>query len=191
MVKKICISLLILAVVISVLAFMPKEEKRVIYEGENLRVSLPGNAESEESSNGIKVTFDNIDMRISVMDVLDYSNSEVRAALPTEKLNLESGAFNANYANYAFVLELVNYILSGSPENYTPVGLSKTNIAQNNALAYSTQFTSENGEKCGYWFETVQNAKCYIIVIYINDDYSHIFDYDEEVNTIVGSLEFL
>ncbi len=191
MVKKLCVVGLAALVFISVFILMPKKEETREYESASgFKVSLPQNAEITEEENGLKAVWRKLDLRISVMYVLDYSDDDVRAALPTEQLNLESGAFNANYGNYAFVTRLVSYLLEGSEENYSAAGISKTQIGKNNALAYYTQFTSEDGGKCGYLYETVQSARCYIIVVYINDSYSNIFDYDEEVKAIAESLEF-
>ena len=191
MVKKICVVGLAALVVISVFVFIPAKEEKRTYESEiGIKINLPQDAEISENETSLKAVYGKLDVRISVMDVLDHSNDDVRAAVPTEKLNLESGAFNANYGNYAFVTQLVGYLLEGTDENYSAVGINKTQIGKNGALAYSTQFTSENGEKCGYFYETVQSAKCYIIVVYINDSYGNIFDYDEEVKDMVESIEF-
>ncbi len=175
----------------AILAFLPKEDDKFIYKSSlGFSFEAQSSAEITELDGGLSVEDGNVLIKISVSDAYDDASEECREHLEREKLNLESGAYNSNYFNYAYVTKLFGYLLGGSQNEYVAVGITKTTLGKNDAMAYYSQFCSEDESKCGYIFETVQKAKCYIIVVYINDEFENIFNYNEAVRGFVEGIEF-
>ncbi len=144
----------------------------------------------EETDNYISITDkdDKINMIITVTDIYESISDEYKDILDIPKLNIQSGAFDSTYNNYVYVGSLFNYLIEGNAYELSPLWVDKTKFGTEDYFAYYAPLKGK--DNCGYIYETVQNAKLYVICIYINDTYDVILDYSEDVNTLLDGLTF-
>ena len=121
-------------------------------------------------------------------DVSDEVDETYTEMLETAQLDIQCGVFDATYNNYVYVSNLFTYLLEGNGYGLAPTWMDKTTFGTDDYFAYYSALEGENN--CGYIYETLQNGKLYIICIYIDDYYDAIFDYSEEVDSILCGITF-
>lgn len=155
-----------------------------------ISISYHKDSTIEETDNYISITDNDgkIEMIITVTDIYDSVSNEYKDMLDIPKLNIQSGAFDSTYNNYVYVGSLFNYLIEGNSYELSPLWVDKTKFGTEDYFAYYAPL--KGNDNCGYIYETVQNAKLYVICIYIDDTYDAILDYSEDVNMLLDKVTF-
>lgn len=130
----------------------------------------------------------NRDIRIVILswDASDMIGEDYASSNPVDDLSLLSGAFDTNYNNPVYDRELFGYILSGSPNTYTPVSIGYTSFSD---MTFVTgDFTSDTAKACGSLYLTIEHNTCYMICIYINDSYENMSMHDRDISAFKRSF---
>lgn len=164
----------VLVLLLSICFFGCHSTQEYTSDNKDISLLLDKNYNIEENENYILAESkkDKIKIIITSTDIYDDIDSEYKELLKTSQLDIQSGAFDANYNNYVYVGNLFAYLLDGNADGITPTWVDKTTIGKENYLAYYSALSGK--DKCGYIYETLQNAKLYIICIYIDDTYAFI-----------------
>ena len=140
-----------------------------------------------ETSTGVTVELsDYVTVAVFSNDVSQSVDPYYQTILTEEELDLRSGAFESNYNNTLFISQLIDYLFAGSEKAYSVYGVRESTFNQYDT--WCADIVSNDEQISGQIYICVENARSYIIVIYIYDDYDNRFAYDTIIDEFTDSF---
>lgn len=149
---------------------------------------LPQKENVTENNDGITAALsDKVTVAVFSNSVLEYADSYYLSFLKKNQLNLHSGAFEASYNNTLYISKLMEYLFSDSTKGYSVYGIHQ--IPFNKYDSWCASILSEQDDVNGSIYICVENARSYVICIYIKDSYENRHKYDQIINRFIESFQ--
>ena len=177
-------------ILLLILTFGCSKKINLSNDDKGISLQYNDNYVADETDNYIKLKSEKnkLEIIITLTDIYEDIDADYKNTLDISKLDIQCGAFDTTYNNYDYAGNLFAYLLDGNSDSLLPVWCDKTTIGTEDCFAYYSALEGPNN--CGYIYETVQNGKLYIIMIYIDDYYDAIFDYSKEIDELLSSICF-
>ncbi len=149
---------------------------------------LPESEEVTENNGGITAALsDKVTVAVFSNSVMEYADPYYVSFLKPNQLNLHSGAFEASYNNTLYISKLMDYLFSDSTKGYSVYGVHEGTFHTYDA--WCANILSKNDDVNGSVYICVENARSYIICIYIKDSYDNRHKYDQTINRFIDSFQ--
>ena len=140
-----------------------------------------------ETSSGVTVELsDKVTVAVFSNDISQSVDPYYQTILTQDELDLRSGAFESNYNNTLFISQLIDYLFADSENAYSVYGVRESTFNQYDA--WCADIVSNDEPINGQIYICVENARSYIIVIYIYDDFDNRFAYDTIIEKFIDSF---